>query len=161
MTAWRVPRQLGSCPRQPRKDPQEVHCAQLPASPGQSAAQHDRTDALRNTCPALPQTIISTPTKNYTVLEQKQLLLDMGDVGGVSGAAAGLASAIGHCHWQCPDAVPHLSNTVLLQGAPLIQGLYRDVGASLRLMAAAHPAVLSHPTACLPPAVVCSGVSAG
>jgi hypothetical protein len=32
----------------------------------------------------LAQTIISTPTKNYTVLEQKQLMLDMGDVGGVS-----------------------------------------------------------------------------
>jgi hypothetical protein len=30
------------------------------------------------------QTIISTLTKNYTVLEQKQLLLDMGDSGGVS-----------------------------------------------------------------------------
>jgi hypothetical protein len=32
----------------------------------------------------LAQTIISTPTKNYTVLEQKQLMLDMGDIGGVS-----------------------------------------------------------------------------
>lgn len=32
----------------------------------------------------LLQTIISTPTKNYTVLEQKQLMLDMGDIGGVS-----------------------------------------------------------------------------
>jgi len=38
------------------------------------------------------QTVIATPTKNYTVLDQKQLLLDMGDVGGVSEIEAV------HCH---------------------------------------------------------------
>jgi hypothetical protein len=32
------------------------------------------------------QVVVVTPTKNYTVEQQKQLLLDMGDEGGVSGA---------------------------------------------------------------------------
>jgi hypothetical protein len=30
------------------------------------------------------QVVVSTPTKNYTAMEQKQLLLDMGDSAGVS-----------------------------------------------------------------------------
>lgn len=33
---------------------------------------------------AAPQTVVVTPNRNYTVLEQKQLLLDMGDEAGVS-----------------------------------------------------------------------------
>lgn len=41
---------------------------------------------------AMLQTVIATPTKNYTVQDQKQLLLDMGDVGGVSEWEAV------HCH---------------------------------------------------------------
>lgn len=41
------------------------------------------SSALNQVC-VVAQTVISTPTKNYTVLEQKQLLLDMGDSAGVS-----------------------------------------------------------------------------
>lgn len=32
----------------------------------------------------LPQVIVSTPAKNYTIADQKQLMLDMGNTGGVS-----------------------------------------------------------------------------
>jgi hypothetical protein len=47
-------------------------------------------DAALPRCVHNLQTVIITPTKNYTVLEQKQLMLDMGDVGGVSDSL----------HWQ-------------------------------------------------------------
>lgn len=39
-----------------------------------------------------PQVVVQTPTRNYTVLEQKQLLLDMGDEPGVGVHLAGVCA---------------------------------------------------------------------
>jgi hypothetical protein len=78
------------------------------------------------------------------VLEQKQLLLDMGDTAGVSGCVwrQGWGS-----HWQChASATQHFCKCV-----PPILGLFRDEDASLRVMAATQLAINQ-----LPLAVLCS-----